>query len=46
MNDRRHLPINGDYIFKQPKPEKSLEFVSYLPAKGEFRIILESCQNL
>lgn len=46
MNDRRMIPVNGDYIFNQPKPEKAVDFAAYLPEKGEFRVLLESCQNL
>lgn len=46
MNDLKMIPLNGDYLFKQPVASKSVNFAVYLPEKGEFRVMLESCQHL
>ena len=46
-NDTRSLEPNGVYRYNLPRSTTDAQkFSMYLPEKGEFRILLESCQNI
>ena len=46
LNHKKQIEVNGSYMNSIPKNNIGNDFIMFLPEKGEFRLLIESCQNL